>query len=210
LDRELLLERLEPYLKHGRRYWPLALGASLIVVVVVSLGMCLSGGRHEAPIHRDSTPSRLTLRCPMFRDGNAIPALYTANGRNVSPPLEFFAIPPGTRELALIMEDTSDATVVNWVVYRIPPDLTGLAEGLGQESAPALLKGGVQGKNSHGTIGYHGPDASIGGTRYRFTLYALHTPLDAKLEAGMTAEDLLPLLKSKTEETTTLTGSFRR
>ncbi len=209
MDRELLLERFGPAIKVGQRYWPLAVGAVFVVILVVSLTMCITGGRTEAPIHRDATPSSLTLRSTIFRDGNALPALYTAQGRNVSPALEFLALPSETRQLAIIAEDPGDSSVVYWVAYRIPPTLTAVAEGIGQETTPPLLAGGVQGRNSMGTIGYHGPDTREGSKRIRFTLYALSEPLDSALPAELTAEDLRPHLEARTLKTTTLTATAR-
>lgn len=208
MDRELLLERLGPVITYGKRYWPLALGGLFVVVLVVSVGYCWTGGKRERPIHTDLAPRSMTLRCPMFRDGNTIPTLYTYDGTNISPPLEILAVPEGTRELALILEDASDASAVFWVLYRLPPDLTAIGEAIGSDPSPVLLRGGMQGTNSFGAIGYHGPN--MPGRRYKFTLYALHTPLEESVKPGLTADELRPLLQGRTQATATLTGSLRR
>lgn len=210
MDRELLLERFGPAITIAKRYWPLAVGAVFIVIFIVSLTMCITGGRTAAPIHRTATPSSFTLRSMMFRDGNTLPTLYTAQGRNVSPALEFLALPPDTRELALIADDPGDASVVYWVVYRIPASLPALAEAISTEPTPPLLAGGVQGRNSNGTLGYHGPDTTDGNRRIRFTLYALSEPLESAIPSELSAADLRPHLDRRTIKTTTLTATARR
>src|SRR5262245_29448495 len=40
------------------------------------------------------------LKTTAFRDGNSIPAKYTADGQNASPPLEWAEPPAGTKSLA--------------------------------------------------------------------------------------------------------------
>jgi phosphatidylethanolamine-binding protein (PEBP) family uncharacterized protein len=40
-----------------------------------------------------------------FEDGDAIPARYTCEGADVSPPLRWESVPDGTRSLALIADD---------------------------------------------------------------------------------------------------------
>lgn len=47
----------------------------------------------------------LELTSTAFQEGATIPRQYTADGRNVSPPLEWQDPPAGTRSLALICED---------------------------------------------------------------------------------------------------------
>lgn len=210
MDRELLLERFGPFLKASKRYWPLAAGGLFIVIAVVSIGMCITGGKSEAPIHRDTTPRRLTLRCPMFTDGGQIPALYIGPGRNISPPLEFLGAPEETRQFALVMRDASDDAIVYWVAYRLPASATGVGEGVGPEPTPALLAGGVQGMNSFGTMGYRAPDPGDGTRRFRLTLYALGEPLPETLAPGLAAEDVMPHVRARSIAEATLTGAYRR
>jgi phosphatidylethanolamine-binding protein (PEBP) family uncharacterized protein len=50
-------------------------------------------------------PVALTLRSSAFAAGAAIPAQYTCDGANQSPPLEWSGAPEGTKSFALIVDD---------------------------------------------------------------------------------------------------------
>jgi len=47
----------------------------------------------------------LTLTSSGFKHQGSIPQRYTCDGENVSPPLAWEGIPPGTKSLALIVDD---------------------------------------------------------------------------------------------------------
>jgi Raf kinase inhibitor-like YbhB/YbcL family protein len=87
-------------------------------------------------------------------------------------------VPAGTRSLALIVDDPDAPdpaaprmTWVHWVLYNLPPDLTGLPEGA------ALPPGARAGTNDFRRTRYGGPCPPIGRHRYFFKLYALDTVL---------------------------------
>ncbi len=72
------------------------------------------------------------LQSPAFSPSGEIPAKYTCDGADLSPPLRWSDPPPKTKSFALIADDP-DAPVgtwVHWVVYRMPAALRELAEGL--------------------------------------------------------------------------------
>jgi Raf kinase inhibitor-like YbhB/YbcL family protein len=129
----------------------------------------------------------ITLWSSAFGNGDLIPALYTADGEDVSPPLEWessFEV----ESFALICEDP-DAPMgnwVHWVVYNIPGETRVLEEAVVPEEE--LEDGTLQGRNSWGRIGYGGPAPPSGKHRYFFTLYALEERLD--LAPGATADEL--------------------
>ena len=50
------------------------------------------------------------LNSPAFSNGEPIPAKYTADGENLSPPLEWSDPPEGTKSFALIVEDPDAPT----------------------------------------------------------------------------------------------------
>ena len=110
-----------------------------------------------------------------FKDGETIPAQYTCDGANVSPPLAWSGVPGGTHSLAVIADDP-DAPVgtwVHWVLYNLPVGQTSLVEG---------VQGvGLQGTNDFRKIGYGGPCPPRGKPhRYFFKLYALDSTADLK------------------------------
>jgi Raf kinase inhibitor-like YbhB/YbcL family protein len=113
-----------------------------------------------------------------FDDGGMMPAKYTPDGKDISPPLSWSGVPEGTKSIALINDDP-DAPVgtwVHWVVYNLPPDADGLEENIPPD--PALSSGAIQGTTDFGRIGYGGPAPPSGTHRYFFKLYALDTMLD--------------------------------
>ncbi len=84
------------------------------------------------------------LASSAFADGGAIPAIYTCDGEDVSPPLAWSGIPAGARSLVLIVEDPDapdpqapKMTWVHWVLYNIPPQIRGLREASSVSVLPA-------------------------------------------------------------------------
>jgi len=139
-------------------------------------------------------PSRLTiqLHSPAFPDGGMIPKMFTCDGSDRSPPLEWSGVPPPARALALICDDPDapGGTWSHWVVFNLPSQVKGLKEGVPPEqtipeastegSAPVVreLQKARQGKNDFGKTGYGGPCPPGGTHRYFFRLYALDTTLE--------------------------------
>ena len=112
------------------------------------------------------------LRSPAFDYGDKIPAQYTCDGEDISPPLEWGNSPAGTGYFTLIVNDP-DAPAGNWIHWKvtyIPATFTGLREGIPKEEE--LPSGIKQGKNTWGTVGYRGPCPPGGSHRYFFTLTA--------------------------------------
>ena len=135
----------------------------------------------------------ITLASGAFRPNQPIPARYTCDGADVSPPLAWTGVPAGTRSLALIIDDPDAPDPkhprqvwVHWVLYNLPPDCTGLAE------ATALPAGTKVGRNDWQRADYGGPCPPIGRHRYFHKLYALDTllpdlkhPTKSQLEQAM-------------------------
>jgi Raf kinase inhibitor-like YbhB/YbcL family protein len=135
----------------------------------------------------------INLSTPAFEDEGMIPQEYTCNSDNISPPLNWEAIPDGTKSLALTVEDPDapGGTFVHWVLYDLPPDVQGLPENLPHDKAFAV--GGTQGINSTDQMGYMGPCPPRGTHRYYFTLYALDAKLN--LPAGETKDRLIEAME---------------
>ncbi len=123
----------------------------------------------------------LRITSPAFAHNAAVPAKYTCEGSDVSPPLAWSGVPDGTKSLVLIVDDPDApdpkaprVTWVHWVLYNVPPASTGLPEGAG---AGALPDGAKAGRNDWKRADYGGPCPPIGRHRYFFKLYALDTAL---------------------------------
>jgi hypothetical protein len=115
-----------------------------------------------------------------FKDGGEIPAKYTCEGKDLSPPLAFSDIPEDAKSLVLIVDDPDapdpaapKLTWVHWVLLDMPPDTSGLSE-----SISSLPSGTKEGMNDWKRTGYGGPCPPIGRHRYFFKLYALDTTLE--------------------------------
>jgi Raf kinase inhibitor-like YbhB/YbcL family protein len=144
----------------------------------------------------EEKPVTLKLESKAFTEGGAIPKKYTCEGEDISPPLSWTGMPQGAKSLALIVDDPDapdpkapKMTWVHWVLYSIPPETTGLAEGIAPNALP---HGTMSGLNDWKRTGYGGPCPPIGRHRYFFKLYALDTALSglkqpnkAAVEAAM-------------------------
>jgi len=115
------------------------------------------------------------IQSPAFADQAAIPARHTCEGEDLSPPLQWSGVPPGTRSLALIVDDPDapDPAApkriwVHWLLYNLPPDSSGLPEAVRH-----LPSGTREGRNDWGRSGYGGPCPPVGRHRYFHKLYAL-------------------------------------
>ena len=119
-----------------------------------------------------------------FTEGALIPNKHTCEGEDLSPPLRWSNPPPGTRSFVLIADDPDApaGTWVHWVIFNIPIDVRGLAEGLPAQEA--LPNDAQQGLNDSREIGYGGPCPPPGKPhRYYFKLYALDCELALKSRA---------------------------
>jgi Raf kinase inhibitor-like YbhB/YbcL family protein len=92
------------------------------------------------------------------------------------PTLRWSALPAGTRDLALFVDDPDapGGTFAHWNVWGLSPALRGITDG----HVPTSAK---QAKNSAGKTGWTAPCPPKGDKphRYVFTLFALKKPLDA-------------------------------
>jgi hypothetical protein len=125
-------------------------------------------------------------------------------------PLSWSNVPPGTKDLALVLDDPDARLVLasrginapaflHWTVTDIDPALGGLAA-----NASVEMTALVQGKNGAGQIGYRGPQPPADfppntGKRlihiYRLALYALSARTG--LPKGYTLDQLRSALKDK-------------
>ena len=151
-----------------------------------------------------------------FSQGGPIPAKYTGEGGDVSPPLAWSGLPEGTKELTLICDDPDAPTAepwVHWVIYKIPAGTTALPEGIAKPPRLKRPNGVFQGKNSWPsgqTIGYRGPmpPPGSGEHRYFFKLYALDVKL--VVEPGMGKKALLEDMTGHILEEGELMGTYQR
>ena len=150
----------------------------------------------------------MKITSSIFSEGAMIPSKYTCDGQDISPPLSWADVPEGTRSLALISDDpdTPVGTWVHWVVFNIPPDLDGFAEGVPSKDLAGLNI--VEGFTDFGRSGYGGPCPPSGTHRYYFKLYALDTVL--KLDRTATKKMLLFVMQGHVLAEAQLMGRYAR
>jgi len=150
----------------------------------------------------------MKLTSTAFQEGGMIPAKYTCDGANVSPPLEWSGAPQNTKSFALICDDPDAPakTWVHWVVFDLPASRTSLPENVPpQETLPG---GGKQGMNDFKKIGYGGPCPPSGTHRYFFKLYALDAELN--LDSKTTKDRLVQAMKDHILAQGELIGRYKR
>lgn len=195
------------------------------VVVLAGTGYFIFSRPKEVPTATDPVPTLplvtekevpqtsrlqsmpLTITSPSFQMNSTIPALFTCDGKNISPELNFSSIPDGTQSFALIMEDPdvpktirADGMWNHWIVWNIPPQTTRIEE---RKTPP-----GIVGINTSGKMEYTGPCPPDREHRYIFTLYALNAMLS--LPKNSTKEELLKTITPHTIEKATLIGRYDR
>ena len=170
----------------------------------------------SAAAYAAQEPATIIVTSPAFKHGESLPVAYTADGKNVSPPLSWSKLPAGTREIAVIHEDPTAPTpqpFVHWVIYKIPVTATGLPENIAADPTtpmPAELTGAVQGVSGFRRPGYRGPAPPKPGRvhEYHFIVYALSEPL--QVEAGLTKAQLLEAMKGKIIGQGEIVGTYER
>jgi Raf kinase inhibitor-like YbhB/YbcL family protein len=151
----------------------------------------------------------MQLTSTAFTEGAAIPANYTCDATNVSPPLKWSGVPAGAKSLALIVDDPDapSGTWVHWVLYDLPPAVTELPENL--PKSQYVAGGAKQGLNDFRHLGYGGPCPPRGKPhRYFFKLYALDTVLE--LRPGATKKDIERATEKHILAHAQLMGTYQR
>lgn len=122
--------------------------------------------------------NNLKITSAAFKHNGDIPAKYTCQGDNISPPIKIENIPENAVTLALIADDPDAprGVWVHWVMWNIP--LTRLIE---EDSVP---DGAIQGVTDSGNNHYGGPCPPSGKHRYFFKVYALDTLLGIGEDSG--------------------------
>lgn len=145
----------------------------------------------------------MEISSPAFEYNMPIPAKYTCQGENLSPPLAFGNIPKDAKSLVLIVDDPDapHGTFDHWLVWNIPSNSTGLLE---------AQKGLETGINSYMDNRYRGPCPPPGSSphHYHFKLYALDMTVD--LPSKTTKKQLEAVIKDHILDKAELIGTFQR
>jgi hypothetical protein len=155
----------------------------------------------------------MKLTSTAFSAGGAIPARYTCDGEDVSPPLAWGAPPVATKSFALIVEDPdapdpkAPRTVwVHWVVYDLPAGARSLREGV--RTNADLPTGARMGRNDWGNAAWGGPCPPVGRHRYFHKLYALDVALGER--GALTKREFEAALRGHVLAQADLVGTYER
>lgn len=153
--------------------------------------------------------SDITLSSSAFSDGEAIPKRYSAEGDNVSPPLEWRNPPDGTQSYVILCHDPDAPFIepgqygfVHWTLYNIPASVSSIREGNGDKY--------TEGQTDFGESAYGGPlpPPGHGPHRYYFVLFALGR--DLELPANLLMTELLEHIAPHVLGINRLVGIYER
>jgi Raf kinase inhibitor-like YbhB/YbcL family protein len=150
-------------------------------------------------IVRPETQARgtLTVSSASFARGALMNERYSEYADGVSPALSWTAV-PNAKSYAIIAEDPDArpiTPVVHWLAWNIPAAVTSLPEGIQEQPRLTDPDGVLQGRTTHGSVGYYGPHPPVGDPphHYHFQVYAL----DSKpaVPSGADRDQLLAAMK---------------
>ncbi|WP_457638922.1 YbhB/YbcL family Raf kinase inhibitor-like protein [Persephonella sp.] len=130
----------------------------------------------------------INIECSAVGENGFIFPRYTCDGDDVSPEIKWSSSPDAVSYLILVEDpDAPLGVFTHWIVYDIPPDITGLPENIPKTPE---INGIKQGINDFGRIGYNGPCPPFGKPhRYIFSVYALDVP-SLELPAGASRQEI--------------------
>jgi hypothetical protein len=142
--------------------------------------LCGAGTLAAVSCSKDVHASAPTLHVVSsgIEDGETIPAVYTCDGLNVSPPLRWSKPPKSTQSIAVLCDDTDapSGDFTHWFIYNLPPTQLQVPQHV--PANPTLSGGAKQGQNDFDHVGYGGPCPPPGPPHhYHFHVYALDKQL---------------------------------
>ena len=162
-----------------------------------------------------TAPQRIVVESPTLKADQPMPREYSADGRNISPPLSWRNVPAVTKAFAVVLEDPDAGNpppFVHWVIYKIPATAKGLPEEIPFEPdvpMPAEIAGAVQGVSGFRRPIYRGPAPPPGKVHhYHFVVFALDANLD--LKPGLTRDELLEAVKGHIAGQGELVSTYER
>jgi Raf kinase inhibitor-like YbhB/YbcL family protein len=143
----------------------------------------------------------MDLSSPDFQHNGMIPTEFTCQGKKYNPTLEIKNVPPGTKSLALIVDDPDapGKIFVHWVLFNIAPTTTKINKNSSV---------GKEGINDGRKKGYFPPCPPSGTHRYFFKLYALD--IEINLPDGVTKDKLEIAMQGHVISKAELIGLYKK
>ena len=145
-------------------------GAGGTLLLLLS-GCGLIGGPSRVLV---AVPDTMTVTSPDLIRG-VMGGQFTCHGPGRHPAIHWSGAPPGTKSLALVMDDSAAPITpyIYWIVFDIGPQSSDIPAG-------HLPQGPREADNSKGSVGYDPPCPANPGHVYRFTVYALGRKLSLR------------------------------
>jgi Raf kinase inhibitor-like YbhB/YbcL family protein len=171
----------------------------------------LRAGAQRSPLSGSGfdAPASIIVTSTAFTDGSPMPASSAGKGvgDNISPPLCWDGLPPGTRQLVLVIDDV-DVPLHRPLLHTaavIEPTLHAAAEG-------SLRPGTAGMRFVRADLGHHGyagprPIPGHGPHYYRFHVLAIDEPISDNVT---TAKALMAAMSKHVLARGVLTGTYER
>jgi phosphatidylethanolamine-binding protein (PEBP) family uncharacterized protein len=180
---------------------PLAILA-LALALALALGGCANSG---TTANSKTLVPTITFQSSAVHE-HALSALYTCDGKNIPPPLEWGNLPAGAGELVVFLlgfkptRTKQTAISIEWAMAGINPQLHRLGAG-------ELPHGASIGLNTHGSRKYNICPTKNTNERFQFMLYT--TPSATKISPEFDAEQIFTALNQRnTEYSAPADGAF--
>jgi phosphatidylethanolamine-binding protein (PEBP) family uncharacterized protein len=155
-------------------------------LLLAALALAGCGASSNAPSAAEVAAARVNreveLQSPALVGTNTIPRRYTCDGGNATLPLQWTGVPPGTKELALMILSlrpvrasegrVTETVVVLWAVAGLRPTLR-------QLTSRRLPRGAVVGRDAQGHTTYSFCPPKGTRQNYLVALFALPRTLSA-------------------------------
>jgi phosphatidylethanolamine-binding protein (PEBP) family uncharacterized protein len=163
--------------------------AMLGIALVLALAGCGGGSSTTS-----GTPLKIKFKSPALVAGS-LPALYTCDGKDITPPVEWGAVPTPTKELALFVlglkpNPTTGKNAHPGYSFTIEWALAGINPALHKLAAGKLPTGAHAGSASDGKTRYSVCPARGHSKKYEFALYAV--PPTVGIAPQFTDTSILP------------------
>jgi hypothetical protein len=152
--------------------------------------------------------SDMQLTSAAFAAGGAIPARFSGEDADVSPPLAWDGAPADARAFVVLCHDpdaplvkTGSYGFVHWVLYGIPGEVRAL---------PEAVDDYIAGVNDFGNPGYGGPMPPEGHGRHHYFFWVLALDADPELPAGLSLPELLERIEPHVVAMNRLVGTYER
>lgn len=145
----------------------------------------------------------MKLTSSAFKNGEAIPIVYSCDGENASPPLEISEIPAGASSLVLMIDDPDapGGKFIHWLFWNLKP----VEQEIKKNQKP---EGAIEGLNELGKHGFVSFCPPTGTHVYLFKVYALDIILPAN--PNLNKKQIRELMEGHILERVILRGYYER